>query len=353
MIRFEPRAQPSLWLRIAIPIASALAALLLSIIILALTGAPAGRAIGLLLAGAAGSVFALTETLTRATPLILTGLAAAIAFRSRLWNIGAEGQLYAGALAAVAIGSGAVEGPPWLMMPLVCLAGALAGGLLMLGPALLKAKLSVDEVVTTLLLNFVVLLFVQMMLEGPLKDPMGMGWPQSAPVLDEAVLPKLVTQMRLHAGLIIALLAALIVAFLQRSTVLGFEMRAVGGNASAAGFAGIPVAATLVKTGFISGALAGLAGAGEVAGLKGYLTSDLSPGFGYAGIVVAMLAALEPLAVVPAAIFIAGIFVGADTMSRSLGVSNYFADLVVALSLLSVLVGSLFLRYRLRRVETA
>ena len=192
-----------------------------------------------------------------------------------------------------------------------------------------------------------------MMLEGPLKDPMGMGWPQSAPVLDEAVLPKLLTQMRLHAGLIIALLAALIVALLQRSTVLGFEMRAVGGNASAAGFAGIPVAATLVKTGFISGALAGLAGAGEVAGLKGYLTSDLSPGFGYAGIVVAMLAALEPLAVVPAAIFIAGIFVGADTMSRSLGVSNYFADLVVALSLLSVLVGSLFLRYRLRRVETA
>jgi ABC-type uncharacterized transport system permease subunit len=353
MIRFEPRAQPSLLLRIVIPIASALAALLLSIIILALTGTPAGRAIGLLVAGAAGSVFALTETLTRATPLILTGLAAAVAFRSRLWNIGAEGQLYAGALAAVAIGSGAIEGPPWLMMPLVCLAGALAGGLLMLGPALLKAKLAVDEVVTTLLLNFVVLLFVQMMLEGPLKDPMGMGWPQSAPVLDEAALPKLVAQMRLHAGLIIALLAALFIAFLQRATVLGFEMRAVGGNASAAGFAGIPVAATLVKTGFISGALAGLAGSGEVAGLKGYLTSDLSPGFGYAGIVVAMLAALEPLAVVPAAIFIAGIFVGADTMSRSLGVSNYFADLVVALSLLSVLVGSLFLRYRLRRVGIA
>ncbi|WP_186417140.1 ABC transporter permease [Bosea sp. CS1GBMeth4] len=353
MIRFEPRTQPSPLLRIVIPIASALAALLLSIIVLALTGAPAGRAIGLLVAGAAGSVFALTETLTRATPLILTGLAAAVAFRSRLWNIGAEGQLYAGALAAVAIGSGAIAGPPWLMMPLVCLAGALAGGLLMLGPALLKAKLAVDEVVTTLLLNFVVLLFVQMMLEGPLKDPMGMGWPQSAPVLDEAALPKLVVQMRLHAGLIVALLAALFIAFLQRATVLGFEMRAVGGNASAAGFAGIPVAATLVKTGFISGALAGLAGSGEVAGLKGYLTSDLSPGFGYAGIVVAMLAALEPLAVVPAAIFIAGIFVGADTMSRSLGVSNYFADLVVALSLLSVLVGSLFLRYRLKRVGIA
>lgn len=350
MIRFEPRvsASPLLWM--AIPVASALVALLLALAALALAGASPLRATGLLLAGAAGSTFAITETLTRATPLILTGLAAAVAFRARLWNIGGEGQLYAGALAAVALGSGAIEAPPWLLIPLVCAVGALAGGLMMLGPALLKARLSVDEVVTTLLLNFVVLLFVQMMLEGPLKDPMGMGWPQSAPVLDEAALPKLVAQMRLHAGLLIALAAALLVALLQRATLLGFEMRAVGGNASAAGFAGIPVAATLVKTGFISGALAGLAGVGEVAGLKGYLTSDLSPGFGYAGIVVAMLAALEPLAVVPAAIFIAGVFVGADAMSRSLGVSNYFADLVVALALLCVLVGSLFTRYRLRWV---
>lgn len=350
MIRLEPRVSTSPLLWMAIPVASAFAALLLALAALAFAGASPLHATGLLLAGAAGSTFAITETLTRATPLMLTGLAAAVAFRARLWNIGGEGQLYAGALAAVAVGSGLIEAPPWLMIPLVSVAGALAGGLMMLVPALLKARLSVDEVVTTLLLNFVVLLFVQMMLEGPLKDPMGMGWPQSAPILDEAALPKLVAQMRLHAGLLIALAAALLVALLQRATVLGFEMRAVGGNASAAGFAGIPVAATLVKTGFISGALAGLAGTGEVAGLKGYLTSDLSPGFGYAGIVVAMLAALEPLAVVPAAIFIAGVFVGADTMSRSLGVSNYFADLVVALALLCVLVGSLFTRYRLRWV---
>lgn len=348
MIRFEPRTAPSLLLRVAVPLGAGLSALALALALLGLTGASMPRAAGLLLAGAAGSAFAITETLTRATPLILTGLAAAVAFRARLWNIGGEGQLYAGALAAVVIGSGAVEGPPWLLLPLVCLAGALAGGLLMLGPALLKARMAVDEVVTTLLLNFIVLLFVQMMLEGPLKDPMGMGWPQSAPILDEATLPKLVAQMRLHAGLLVALAAAILVALLQRATVLGFEMRAVGGNASAAGFAGVPVAATLVKTGLLSGALAGLAGAGEVAGLKGYLTSDLSPGFGYAGIVVAMLAALEPLAVVPAAIFVAGVFVGADTMSRSLGVSSYFADLVVALALLCVLVGSLFTRYRLR-----
>ena len=153
-----------------------------------------------MLEGAGGTLFAATETLTRATPLIFTGLAAAIAFRARLFNIGAEGQLYAGALATVAIGAGAIQGPPQLLVPLVLVAAAVAGAALMLLPTFLKVRLGVDEVVTTLLLNFVVLLFVQMMLEGALKDPMGGGWPQSEPVLDEAVLPPLVERMRLHAG---------------------------------------------------------------------------------------------------------------------------------------------------------
>jgi simple sugar transport system permease protein len=348
MIRFEPRANTSLLLLVGVPVAAGAAALLLALALLSVTGAPLLRAAILLLQGAAGSGFALTETLTRATPLIFTGLAATVAFRARLWNIGAEGQLYAGALAAVAIGAGRVDAPGWLLVPIILAAGALAGALVMLGPALLKARLAVDEVVTTLLLNFIILLFVQMMLEGALKDPMGMGWPQSEPILDHGILPRLAAPMRVHAGLLLALAAALLVAVLQRATVLGFEMRAVGGNANAARFAGIAVPETLVKTGLISGALAGLAGVSEVAGLKGYLTSDLSPGFGYAGIVVAMLAGLNPLAVVPAALFVAGVFVGADTMSRTLGVSNYFADLVVALALLCVLLGSLFTRWQVR-----
>ena len=349
-LRLEPRPPASTLLMLCIPVLSSLAALMLALAILSVTGAPLGQAVILLISGGAGSVFAITETLTRATPLILTGLAVAVAFRARLWNIGAEGQLYAGALAAVAVGSGAIEAPAYILIPIVMIAGAAAGALLLLGPVLLKTRLAVDEVVTTLLLNFVVLLFVQMMLEGPMQDPMGLGWPQSEPIIDEGALPKLVAQMRLHAGLILALLAAIGVHIMQRYTPLGLEMRAVGGNAAAARFAGISVSGTLVMTGLISGALAGLAGASEVAGLKGYLTSDLSPGFGYAGIVVAMLAQLNALAVVPSAIFVAAVFVGADSMSRSLGVSNYFADLVVALALMCTLAGSLFLRYRLRRV---
>jgi len=348
VIRFEPRTEAAPALRVAAPVASISAALALAAVPLAAAGAPILTAFRLMGEGAAGSIFALTETLTRATPLILTGLAAAVAFRARLYNIGAEGQLYAGALAAVAVGSGAVEAPPAVLVPLILAAAALAGALLMLGPALLKVRLGIDEVVTTLLLNFVVLLFVQMMLEGPLKDPMGGGWPQSEPVTEAGMLPPLVERMRLHAGLLVALSASLLAQVVLSRTVLGLKIKAVGENPDAARFVGIGVAGVTAAVAVISGGLAGIAGASEVAGLKGYLTSDLSRGFGYAGIVVAMLAGLQPLACVPTAVFIAAVFVGADTMSRTLGVSSYIADLIVALSLLCALVSGLFARFRVR-----
>lgn len=348
MIRLEPRDRAGPWIAAAAPVGSVLAALALAAIPLAAAGAPLGRAFALMAAGAAGSLFAITETLTRATPLVFTGLAAAIAFRARLYNVGAEGQLYLGALAAVAVGTGAVEAPPIVLVPLILASAALAGGLLMLGPTLLKTRLGVDEVVTTLLLNFVVLLFVQMMLEGPFKDPMGGGWPQSEPILDAGMLPPLVERMRLHGGFLLAVLLSVALHILTTRTVFGLKVRAVGDNLPAAAYAGIGVTRIMVAVGLLSGALAGLAGASEVAGLKGYLTADISRGFGYAGIVVAMIAGLRPLYVVPAALFVAGIFVGADTMSRTLGVSNYIADLIVALALLCVLVGNLFTRFRVR-----
>jgi simple sugar transport system permease protein len=348
-MRLEPRPQAGPLLRVGAPVGAVVLALLLSALPLALAGADVARAYGLILTGSLGSGFALAETLTRATPLILTGLAAAVAFRARLWNIGLEGQLYLGALAAVAVGSGAIEAPAWLLVPLVLLAGAVAGALWMLGPTLLKLKLGVDEVVTTLLLNFVVLLLVGMMLEGPMQDPMSLGWPQSAPMLDAAMLPRLLERGRLHAGLIVAAVASLLVWIHVQRTVWGFELRAVGANPAAARFAGMPVGRVMVVTGLISGALAGLAGVSEVAGLKGYLTQDLSPGYGYAGIVVAMLAQLDPLAVLPAALFVAGVFVGADSMSRVLGISSYIANLIVATSLLTMLLAGLATRYRLCR----
>jgi general nucleoside transport system permease protein len=348
-MRLEPRLSVPLWWSLLAPVAAIAASLLVCSALIFWSGAPVLRAYSSLFVNALGSGFAINETLTRATPLILTGLAAAVAFRAKLWNIGGEGQLYAGALAATIVGSGLVSGPPVLMVPLVLVAGVAAGALLLLGPTLLKTRLGVDEVVTTLLLNFIVLLFVSLLLEGPLKDPMSAGWPQAEPIVEAAELPKLVQGQRLHAGLLIALVAALVMWFVGARTVWGFEMKAVGANPQASAFFGLRVDRVMLRVACFSGGLAGIAGVGEVAGLKGYLTLDLSPGFGYSGIVVAMLAQLHPLGVVAAAVFVAGVFVGADAMSRAVAVPSYIADVIVAVSLLSMLVAMLLLRFRLRR----
>lgn len=347
MISITPRIDPSRRSAVIIPIAAALVALALAAIPLALAGAPIFEAYAQMAIGVFGSLFSFTEMLTRATPLILTGLAAAVAFRARLWNIGGEGQFYLGAMAAVWIGTGMIDGSPLLMIPLVIIAGAIAGGIGMLGPALLKTRYGADEVVTSLLLNFIILIFVQMMLEGPLKDPMGLGWPQSEPIIDAAILPQLMDRMRLHAGFILSLVMAGITYIIMAFTVWGLRVRAVGENPAAARHAGIGVGKTLIAVAFASGALAGLAGVGEVAGLKGYLTADLSPGYGYAGIIVAMLAGLSPLGVVVASIYVASVFVGADSMSRAMGVSSFLADLTVSLSLICVLIGGFFARFKL------
>ena len=345
------RASPVAW--VLAPLGAIVFTLMVSALLVIWAGAPVGQTYRLLFSGAFGSVFAWSETLTRATPLILTGLAAAVAFRARLFNIGAEGQLYGGALAAIAVGGlhggTGLDWPVWLLFPLMLAAAALAGALLLLGPALLKVRLGVDEVVTTLLLNFIVLLGVSALLDGPMKDPTAMGWPQSVALQGELELSRLVERTRVHSGLIWAAVLALGLWGVLKYSVLGFDIRAAGANARAAAFAGVPVTRTMVGVALISGALAGLAGAIEVAGRTGYVTLDMSPGYGYSGIVIAMLAALHPLGVVAASVFVAGMLVGADTMSRAVGVPTYIADVIVAASLISVLVATLLTQYRVRR----
>ncbi len=351
-MRLEKRSQTSAAALLLAPIGAVLFTLLVSSLLVLWAGAPVGRTYGLLLQGGFGSVFALSETLTRAIPLMLTGLAATVAFKARLFNIGAEGQLYVGALAAIAVGG--LHGgtgfalPPALLFVLMMLAAALAGALLLLGPALMKAKLGVDEVVTTLLLNFIVLLLVSLMLDGPMKDPTAMGWPQSVALMSELELSKLIPQTRVHSGLLWGLALSVGLWALMKYTVLGFDIRAVGANARAAAFAGVSVTRTVVMVAMLSGALAGLAGAIEVAGRTSYLTLDMSPGYGYSGIVIAMLAALHPLGVVAASVFVAGVLVGADSMSRAIGVPTYIADVIVAASLISVLVATLLTQYRVK-----
>jgi simple sugar transport system permease protein len=199
-----------------------------------------------------------------------------------------------------------------------------------------------------LLLNFIVLLMVSLMLDGPMKDPTAMGWPQSVALLGDLELSKLIEQTRVHTGLLWAIALAVGLWALFKYSVLGFDIRAVGANARAASFAGVPVTRTVVLVALLSGGLAGLAGAIEVAGRTSYLTLDMSPGYGYSGIVIAMLAALHPLGVIAASLFVAGVLVGADSMSRAVGVPTYIADVIVAASLISVLVATLLTQYRVR-----
>lgn len=351
-MRLEKRHHSSHLAHVLAPLGAIAFTLLISALLVLWAGAPVGRTYGLLVQGGFGSLFAWSETLTRATPLIFTGLAAAVAFRARLFNIGAEGQLYAGALAAVAVG-GVHDSAGWalplpLLFTLMLLAAAAAGALLLLGPALLKSRLGVDEVVTTLLLNFMALLGVSALLDGPMKDPTALGWPQSVALQPELELSRLIEGTRVHTGLLLAAALCLGVWVLMRFTVLGFDIRATGANARAAAFAGVATGRTALLVAVLSGALAGLAGAIEVAGRTSYVTLDMSPGYGYSGIVIAMLAGLHPLGVLAASIFVAGVQVGADSMSRAVGVPTYIADVIVAASLLSVLVATLLTQYRVR-----
>ncbi|GAA0594013.1 ABC transporter permease [Paenochrobactrum glaciei] len=347
-MRIERREQRPMLLVATAPLLAVISAFILAGLLIAAAGAPVLESFRQIAIGAFGSKLSISETLTRTTPLILTGLAAAVAFRSKLWNIGAEGQFYMGALLAVAVGS-QLSLPSAIFIPLLLIAGAVAGMVWLLVPLGLRLRFGVDEVVTTLLLNFVAVLIVSMMIEGPMKDPMAFGWPQSEPVPSNAMLPRIMTGMRLHVGLLIAIALAVIIAYVQKRTVFGLESKAAGLNPAAAVFAGVPLAKTLIKVACISGGLAGLAGAIQVMGVKGYVTTDLSPGFGYSGIIVAMLANLNPIGAIFAALFAAAMFVGADGMSRAIGIPSFIADVTVALSLLTMLVALFFTQYRITR----
>lgn len=349
-MRFERRENRSPALVLVAPLTAVVVALAIAGVLIAIAGAPVLAAYKAILVGSLGSRLALTEMLTRATPLIFTGLAAAVAFRARVWNIGGEGQFYAGAVAVAAVSAPLLGHLPGIaQIPLLLLAGALAGMVLLLVPLWLRLRYSVDEVVTTLLLNFVAVLVVSMLVDTVMKDPMAFGWPQSIPLDEDGMLPKLVSKSRLHLGLLIGVTLALVVHFVQSRTVFGIQSRAMGLNPGAALYAGIPATRTMVIVALISGGLAGMAGAVEVMGLQGYVTTTLSPGYGYSGIVVAMLANLHPIGVIVAAIFTAIMFVGADAMGRSLGVPSYIADVTVALSLISMLMAVFLTQYRIRK----
>ena len=349
--RLEEREHRSLRRQFITPFIAVFIALLISSFFILLAGVNPLDSYKELFIGSFGSKNAVAETLSRATPIILTGLAASIAFRARFWNIGAEGQLYAGALAVTFFGTGIIELPAIIMIPFLFIVGAIAGGLLLLPLVLLKIYYKVDEVVTTLLTNFIVILLVSYLLEGPWKDPMSLGWPQGASVIDQGILPQILSKTRLHLGFIFSIIFAILIWIVLSKHLIGYKIKAVGFNSSAASHSGIPVLKTIFIVALLSGGMAGMAGVTETAGLKGYLTLDLSPGFGYAGIAVAMLAGLHPIGVIASGIFLASIYVGADAMSRSMNVPTYLADVIVAITILCVLMSLVINQYKLRFLE--
>jgi simple sugar transport system permease protein len=292
------------------------------------------------------SRFNFVETLVKAAPIAFTGLAVAVAFRAKFWNIGAEGQLLAGAMAAAFIG-GRQGLPGWSLVPLMILCGALAGALWALIPALLKTRFRVDDVVTTLLLNFIMFYLMMALVDGPWKDPLS-GYPDSPDIRLEAEFPILLEGTRLHLGVLLAVLAAPLAWFLMRRTTLGFNIRAVGESATAARYAGIRIPVVIAATAALSGALAGLAGVSEVGGIHFQVMAGLSPGYGYTGIVIATLALLNPLGVLPAAFFFAVVITGAEAMSRATGVPVFLAEVFQGVALICMLIAILFTQYRVR-----
>jgi len=346
VIAFEPRDAAARWTSWAVPAASILAAFIVGAAVLGLAGVDPLAAYGELLSGPFGSGFGLTETLVKATPLILTGLAVLVPARMRLWNIGAEGQFQLGAIGAAAVALFTPLGRSPGAVPAVLVAGMAAGAAWCLVPAALRAWLRVNETITTLLLNYVALLFVDYLIYGPWKDPASRGFPLSATFPAAAKLPVLVSGTRVHLDLLLAVAAAVAVAIMLSRTRWGFEIRVIGDNPVCARYAGIDLVRNTLLVMGVAGALAGLAGAGEASAIAGRLQRGLSPGYGYTGIIVAWLAKLNPIAAVLVAILLGGLFLGGDALQISLGLPIAVVYMLQGLIFFFVLGGEVIVAYR-------
>jgi general nucleoside transport system permease protein len=331
-----------------------LVALLLGLLVLAaglqVAGYDAVNALAALWDGAAGSWYAITSaTLVRAVPLIIIGLGIALAFRGGAFNIGAEGQFYAGAIAATWVGLH-VGGRPWaLAATSVLLAGTLAGMAWVLVPVWLKLRFGVLEVISTLLLNFVAESLVSLMVQGPLQESQHI-YPQSDPIVEAARLP-LLPGTRLHAGLLLALLGAAALWYVFARTLWGFRLRAVGAGPRAAEISGRIDARRMGAVALlVSGALAGLAGGVEVSGVSYALFQNLSPGYGFTAIAVALLARLHPAGVIATGILFGALEAGAGAMQRDAGVPAVAVYVVEAVVIVVVLLAEASARRSMARV---
>jgi simple sugar transport system permease protein len=350
MLRNRPRLRGALGeivraSAIVISIAGAAALLLLA------GGYHIGAGLDALWYGSVGSWYAFTSaTLVRAIPLMLTGAAVAVAFRAGVFNIGAEGQLLAGAASATAVALAAplVHLPAFLVVTLALLAAALAGAGWAAIAAVLRARFGVLEVISTIMLNFVALYGVSYLVRGPLQEPTHV-YPQSPAILDALRLPRIAGAGRLHVGLVLAVVLTVAIGWIFRHTAAGFRLMAVGESPAAASSAGqIDVARTTSRAFMASGALAGLAGGVEVLGVTFALYENISPGYGYTAIAVALLAGLDPWRVTLTAVLFGALEAGAGAMQRDAGVPSSLVSVIEALLILAIVAAQAF---RVRRMR--
>ncbi len=334
-----------------VPILSIVLALLVGGAVLALAGHNPLTVYNAMLQGAFGSVNGLAETTVKAIPLILAGLGVSIAFRMLLWNIGAEGQLYLGAIFATGTALYIIpNAPAILLIPVMVLAGFVGGALWALIPGALRAFLKVNEIITTLMLNYVAVLLSEWLVHGPWKDPKAFGFPGTPLLPDAAWLPRLGTT-RVHLGLFFGLVAAIVIYVILRGTWWGYEIRVIGENERAARYAGINIRRNILLVMALSGGLAGIAGMSEVAGIAHQLQRNLSPGYGFTAIIVAWLAKLNPWMVIVVAFLLAGLLVGGDQLQMSLGLPSAIAPMLQGMILFFLLGSEILTRYRLVRVR--
>lgn len=351
-IRIERRLETPAWLGPLVSLGAVIVALLLGAVVLTLVGGDPWAAYAHIAKAAFGDIGVFSDTLVKATPLILTGLACSIAFHMKLWNIGAEGQFFAGALAASAVVLSGVlpaETPSPIMLGAMMLAGIAGGALWGAIPGLLKARLKVNEIITTLMLNYIMVELVNFFVfavwsEGGFQ--MSKVFPKSAwlpRLTDYGQVVEVFRGLTTHGGLILALLAAAVVWYILYRSVWGYEIRLIGDNPRAAEYAGLNITQNTVLVMMFSGALAGLAGMSEIAGVVHRLQTSISPGYGFSGIIVAWLAKLNPLMVIPVAVLFGGLILAGREIQPA-GVPR----LIQGIILFMLIATEVFLRYRIR-----
>lgn len=313
-----------------------LATLALSLLMIAAAGSDIFPALRGFFRAIAGSAYSISEVLVKAIPLTLCGLGVAVGFHCGFTNIGAEGQFYIGAVVVAALGTFCPNLPGFILMPLGILLGFIAAGIWAVIPGILRAKYGVSEVINTIMFNYIAICIVGILLQTSLKDPNGF-FPQTAVMPSGLELPLLIRGTRLHSGLIIALICAVLVYILVWRTKLGYDMRAVGLNARACKCSGISVSKSIILSSLVSGGLAGLAGVSEIMGLQHRLMDGISPGYGYLAIIVALLGRNSPVGIVLSAVGIAALQVGAQGMQRNAGVPDSIADIIMAAIVLLIL----------------